>query len=276
MILLSRLLLLLCVLAGCALLCIDARAIPDLFLNADPTLQGSFSLTHLRPFVLVMGHASVVLLLLHRMFAREPAPSGARAAFQVALGTLGLELLSLAPCVLAPGALCGVFYILVSQATAPVMLAAFVAYLVQAGSPMLTRISATGAVLLGAGVAAAFWHFTPASAAGCGTIQDELKRGACIMNFALRDSDESLCNQVAFDSSRWSCLYQIAERKGLPALCERITAPCRYESPGLQCDPVTYRDTCYLVVARKLEDEKWCGQVSDAAKQAGCLEQSRR
>ena len=103
-----------------------------------------------------------------------------------------------------------------------------------------------------------------------------MKRGACIMNFALRDSDESLCNQVSFDSSRWSCLYQIAERKGNPALCEQIAAPFRFKSPGLQCDPETYRDTCFLVVARKLKDEKWCGQISNAAKQAGCLEQSRR
>jgi len=276
MVLSSRLLLSLAVIAASALLFIDARAIPDLFLNADPTLQGSFSLLHLRPFVSVLGHGSVVLMSLHRLFARGPAPSGARVAFQVGLGALGLEAVSLAPCFLVLGALCGVFYFLVNLATAPVMLAAFVVYLARVGSSMLMRTSATVAVLLAVGVAAAFWQFTPKLAAGCETIQDELKRGNCIMNFALRDSDESLCDQVSFDSSRWSCLYEIAERKGKPALCEQIAAPCRFKSRGLQCDPETYRDTCFLVVARKLKDEKWCGQISDAAKQAGCLEQSRR
>ncbi|MFY9317425.1 MAG: hypothetical protein WAO95_17945 [Burkholderiales bacterium] len=273
---LLRLLHLLPVVAACALLIVDARAIPDLFLNADPTLQGSFSLLHLRPFVAVLGHACVVLASLHRLFAGAPAPSGARWAFRAMLGALVLEVVSLAPCVFAPDALCGLFYLLVNHATAPIMLAAFVAYLARAGSARLTRASAAGALLLAAGVAAAFWQVTPRSAGGCDAIGDELKRGACLMNFALRDSDELLCDRVSFDSSRWSCLYQIAERKGKPALCMQIAAPCRFASPGVQCDPQTYRDTCYLVVARKLKDETWCGQVSDAGKRAACLKQSGR
>jgi hypothetical protein len=271
-----RLLLVLPALAACALALLDARAIPDLFLKTDPTLQGSFSLLHLRPFVSVLGHAAVVLMALHQMFRSAPTASAARTAFRTALVALGLEALALAPCALARDALCGVFYIFVGEATGPVMLAAFIFYLARAGDPILTRASAAAAVLLACGAAAAYWQLTPQSAAACEAIGDELKRGTCIMNIALRDDDAALCDRVSFDSSRWSCLYQVAERQGQPALCERITAPCRYTSPGLQCDPQTYRDLCYLVVARKLKDQKWCARIAAGDKRSSCLQQSGR
>lgn len=271
-----RLPLVLPALAACALLLLDARAIPDLLLKSDPTLQGSFSLRHLRPIVAVLGHAAVILMSLHLMFARAPATAGARTAVKLALAALALEVLVLLPCAFAPDALCGVFYIFISEATGPVMLAAFLFYLARAGSPALTRASAAAAVLLAGGAAAAYWQFTPQSAAACEAIGDELKRSTCMMNFALRDDDDSLCERVSFDSSRWSCLYQIAERRGKPALCEQIAAPCRFASPGLQCDPQTYRDTCYLVVARKLKDEKWCAPIAAQDKRSSCLKQSAR
>jgi hypothetical protein len=213
---------------------------------------------------------------LHLLIARTPATSGARVAFRLALAALGLEALTLAPCAFARDALCGVFYIFVSEATGPVMLAAFVYYLARAGSRALARASAAAAILLALGAAAAYWRLTPQSATACEAIGDELKRGTCMMNIALRDNDAALCERVSFDSSRWSCLYEIAERQGNPALCEQISAPCRFASPGLQCDPQTYRDLCYLVVARKLKDEKWCAPIAAEDKRSACLQQSGR
>ena len=261
-------------LAAGALLVLDVRQLPDLFLRANPTMQGSFSLLHVQPFVSVAGHLCVLVLALYLALGKGKGAKYPKVASWICFGALAIELLALAPCLLAPDALCGLFYTLLNMITAPVMLAAFVAFLFRAGDARLIQISTAGAILLVVGSVAAYWQFTPKSARECNSIADELKRGACIMNFALRDSDEALCDQVSFDSSRWSCLYEIAERKGMPALCEQITLPCRFESPGVQCDVENYRDTCYLVVARKLKDEILCDHVTDTVKQAGCREQS--
>ena len=94
------------------------------------------------------------------------------------------------------------------------------------------------------------------------------------MDFALRTNDDRLCEQVTFDSSRWSCTYQIAERKGDATLCERIALPCRYTGPGPTCEPARFRDTCYLVTARKLGDRTLCERMTPGDLQASCRKQA--
>jgi hypothetical protein len=145
-----------------------------------------------------------------------------------------------------------------------------------AGSRALAGTTLVAAVALVAAGLGAFWGVTPKSAGECDNLGESLKRDACVMNFALRHTDETLCERINFDSSRWSCLYQIAERKDMPALCEQITRPCRHISPGLACEPDLYRDTCYLVVARKIRDKALCSNVTDPGKRASCESQSAK
>lgn len=258
------------------LLLIEIDPIRDLIYNADPTLQGSVSFLNLRPLVAAAGLLATLLLSLYLVFASAPLRRSARIGARLCLGALAVELLALVPCLLTPGALCGVYYLLVNQAAAPVMLAGVVLVVFGVRSRALTGAATVVAAVLLAAAAGLYWQVTPKSAAGCASVRDPLKRDACVLNFALRHSDESLCAQVDFDSSRWSCLYQVAERKGLAALCEQIERPCRNKTPGPACDPGLYRDTCYLVVARRLKDAAWCDHVGDAGKRASCAAQSSR
>lgn len=256
------------------LLFFEVDPVRDLIFNADPTLQGSLSFLNIRPLLSVAGHLSAVMLALYLSFASAPVTPGAKRGITLCYGALGVELLALAPCLLFPGSLCGVFYLLVNQAAGPAMIAGLAAVSCTAGSRSLagaTIVMAVTLLVTGLGV---FWAVTPKSAGECESLSESLKRDACVMNFALRHNDEKLCDQVNFDSSRWSCLYQIAERKGMPALCEQIARPCRYTAPGPACEPALYRDTCYLVVARKIQDKALCGNVTDAPKRASCESQA--
>ncbi len=258
------------------LLSFEVVPVRDLIFNADPTLQGSLSLLNIRPLLSVAGHLSAVTLALYLLFATTPATRGAKAGIYLCYGALGVELLALAPCLVYPGALCGVYYVLINHVAAPVMMAGLAVVSCTAGSRALagtTSVVAVALVAIGLGV---FWTVTPKSAGECENLGESLKRDTCVMNFALWVNDEKLCERVNFDSSRWSCLYQIAERKDMPALCEQITRPCRHISPGLACEPNLYRDTCYLVVARKLRDKALCGNVTDARKRADCESQAAR
>lgn len=139
---------------------------------------------------------------------------------------------------------------------------------------MLTGVTGLGVAGLGAAALAAYWYFTPKTPDDCARISDDLKRGVCLMDFALRTNDDRLCEQVTFDSSRWSCTYQIAERKGDATLCERIALPCRFTGPGPTCEPARFRDTCYLVTARKLGDRTLCERMTPGDLQASCRKQA--
>lgn len=262
--------------AALSLIGLEAGPLADLFLRADPTLQGSFSLLNARPLLSVAGHLALVALSLRLAFVTAPATPIARIGAWLSYCALALELLSLAPCVFGGGALCGVFYVVVGPLTALAMLAGFGLLLTAGASRTLKRGAVAGMVGLGAAAFAAYWHVTPKSPGDCAMISDDIKRGSCVMNFALQTSDDRLCEQVAFDSSRWTCTYQIAERKGDATLCERIVLPCRYTSPGLACEPERYRDTCYLVTARKLNDPKLCERVTQGDMQVNCRRQASR
>jgi hypothetical protein len=255
------------------LLLFEVNPIRDLIFNADPTLQGSLSFLNIRPLLSVAGHLSAVMLALYLLFASAPVTPGAKAGIYLCYGALGVELLALAPCLVVPGSLCGLYYLLINQAAAPVMLVGLAVVSCTAGSRALVGANIVVAVTLLATGLGIFWGVTPKSAGECDNLGESLKRDACVMNFALRYNDEKLCEQVNFDSSRWSCLYQIAERKDMPALCEQITRPCRNITPGPACEPNLYRDTCYLVVARKIRDKALCGNVTDAHKRASCESQ---
>jgi hypothetical protein len=258
-----------------ALIVLEVGPMGDIFLRADPTLQGAFSSLHLRGFLTVAAHGALIALALQWLFAPPALGKLARAAAWACFGALALELLTLAPCVAAGGALCGVFYIVASPFTALVMLIAFGVYLTASGSRGLACAAALGVVTLLASALAAYWLLTPQSPVDCERLGPGMKRDNCVMNFALQTHDDKLCDTVNFDSSRWSCTYQIAERKGDAALCERIVPPCRYTAPGPACEPDRFRDTCYLVVARKLHDAKLCERVRAGDMQANCRKQMR-
>lgn len=274
MTLLRRLLALAAALAAVSLIALEARPLWDIFLRADPTLRGSFSILHARTFLSVAGHLALVMMSLRLTFvAAAPTPIG-RIGVWLCYGALALEFLLLAPCVFAGGALCGLYYVVGGPFTALAMIFGFGLFVSTSGSRMLTGVTVLGVVGLGAAALAAYWYFTPKSPAECARISDDLKRGACVMNFALRTDDDRLCEQVTFDSSRWSCIYQIAERKADATLCERIALPCRYTGPGLACEPVRYRDTCYLMTARALSDPELCERMTSGDLQASCRKQA--
>lgn len=257
------------------LIALEARPLADIFLRADPTLQGSFSLLHTRAFFSVAAHAALIALAIHLVFAKAQWNTRARLGALLCLGALGLELLSLAPCLLGGGKLCGVYYILIGPFTALAMLVGTAIFVAASGNRGLRRTVALGAASLCAAALAAYWHFTPRSPADCARIASEFQRGACVMNFALQTNDDQLCEQVNFDSSRWSCTYQIAERRGDATLCERISLPCRYTRPGPACEPEGFRNTCYLVVARKLRDAQLCQRITTGEMKANCQAQAR-
>lgn len=159
--------------------------------------------------------------------------------------------------------------------TATLILVGFAAYLATSRSRAL--ITATGLTVISivGSALTTFWYVTPRSHHECARLAEPIRRDLCRMNFALRMDDAALCDTIDFDPSRWSCTYQIAERKGEPELCDRIAPPCRHRSPGLVCDPDFYRNTCFLVVARKLRDPRLCEQMTPGELQARCLEQTR-
>ena len=261
--------------ASAVLIALEARPLADVFLRADPTLQGSFSLLHARPFLSVAAHCGLIVLAVHGFFTAAPQRSRARLGMLMSFGALGLEVLSLAPCLIAADALCGVYYIVIGPFAALIMLAGFAIYLAASGSRGLTQATALGVVSLGAAALAAYWIVTPHAPADCTRIASDIQRDSCVMNFALQTNDAQLCEQVNFDGSRWSCTYQIAERKGDATLCDRISPPCRYTGPGPACEPERFRDTCYLVVARRLRDGRLCERITPGDMQTNCRAQAR-
>lgn len=272
--LILRLLALAATFAAVSLIAVDATPLADIFLRADPTLQGSFSILQARAFLSVSAHFGLALLSLWLTFSTTPAPRISRTGAWLAYGALGLELLTLTPCVFAGSALCGLYYIFLGPITALVMLAGFGLFVVTGSSRALRHASTLSFVALGTAALGGYWYFTPQSAAECSRISDDIKRGTCVMNFALQTGDDKLCEQIALDSARWSCIYQIAERKGDAALCLRISLPCRYTALGPACEPERFRDTCYLVTARKLGDPALCGRVTPGDSQASCRKQA--
>lgn len=258
------------------LLALDLRPLGALFLRSDPTLRGSFSLLHARAFLSPAAHLALIALALFRLRASLPLDPRARRAARAAFAALSLEIAALLPCTFALDALCGVYYILVAPFTATAMLAAVAVFVGAAGSRSLLHWTAIGLAGLAAAGVATWSLVAPKSAADCRQIAAGLPRDNCLVNFALPAGDAALCGEVVFDSSRWSCLYEIAERAGNPALCDQISAPCRYTQPGPSCEPERYRDTCFLVVARKLRDASLCERVGDPAQQSSCREQAER
>ena len=89
-------------LAAGALLVLDIRQLPDLFLRANPTLQGSFSLLHVQPFVSVAGHLSVAALALYLALGKDNGAKNTKFASGICFGALAIELLALAPCMRPP------------------------------------------------------------------------------------------------------------------------------------------------------------------------------
>ena len=76
--LLLRLLALAAALAAASLIALEITPLWDIFLRADPTLQGPFSMLHARAFLSIAGHLALVMLSLHgvhtfqRRYIRQP------------------------------------------------------------------------------------------------------------------------------------------------------------------------------------------------------------
>lgn len=264
------------VLAAGALATLEARPVAELFVRADPVLRGSWTLLGLRPLLALVGHVALIVIGLHRLLARRAVstgPTGARTTAWICYGLLAFELLLLVPCLFAHDALCGVYYIVASPLTATSMLLGLAVYVSTTRSRALTASAASISLAAVGASVAAYWMVTPGTHAECDQIAEAIARDTCRMNFALAASDADLCETVDFDSSRWSCLYQIAERDGNAVLCDRIAWPCRNTDPGPACDPEFYRDTCLLVVARRLQDATLCGRMAPGELQSRCREQ---
>lgn len=272
--LLQRMLAVAAALASISLITLEVGPLADIFLRTDPTLQGSLSILHARAFLSVTGHLALAVLSLRIAFIEAPVTLTARIGAWLCYGALALEVLSLTPCMVALDALCGVYYVMAGPLTALAMLAGFGLFVTASASRRLTTATVLGLVGLGATALAVYWNFTPKSPAECTRISDDIKRGACVMNFALQTGDDRLCEQITLDSSRWSCTYQIAERKSDASLCERIAPPCRYAVPGSACEPERFRNTCYLVTARKLRDPNLCEGMTPGDLRTSCRKQA--
>lgn len=266
---------LLVILVAGALIALEAQPLVDLFSRSDPRLSGSFSLLNARPLLSVAAHAALILIGMHRLLAPPSTTVSSRARARLCYGVFAIELLALTPCVFGRAALCGVFYVGLGPVTATLILIGFAAYLATSRSRALITATGLTVISIAGSALTTFWYVTPRSHHECARLAEPIRRDLCRMNFALRMDDAALCDTIDFDPSRWSCTYQIAERKGEPELCDRIAPPCRHRSPGLVCDPDFYRNTCFLVVARKLRDPRLCEQMTPGELQARCLKQTR-
>lgn len=254
---------------------LEVRPLASLFLRAGPTPEGLFGLQTARPLLMVAAHLALILVAVHQMFAVQATVLATRGVVVFCYAVLALEWLTLAPCLFAGDALCGVYYVGFGPGAAIAIAIGFVAYLTVAKSRAFLATAMVFLLLGASGALAAYWRLTPKSYADCDRVSEPIGRDHCRMGFALEAGDEILCDRVDFDSLRWSCLYQIAEREGNVALCDRITLPCRNQTPGPVCDPDFYRDTCLLVVARKLRDPHPCERIIGGELRERCSAQAR-
>jgi len=256
------------VLLAAAVLAIEINPVTEFFLRASPLSERGGLLWGLRPLLSIAGHGLLILIGIHHALSPGVSTRGARIGRCVGYGALLLELASLLPCVAMPDALCGLWFMLINPWTALAMLigSGCVAWATP-GRRLMHGCLAAVAGLVGLGMVA-YWTVTPKQADDCG--RPSVRADACLLDFALRERDAMLCEGIAHDSTRWTCLYQLAERARMPELCARIAAPCRDRTPGLACEPALYRDTCFIVVARAFGDAGYCDSIIEVQKRQSC------
>jgi hypothetical protein len=256
------------VLLAAALLALEINPVTELFLRASPLSERGGLVLRLRPLLSIAGHGLLILIGLHHTRSPYARTRGARSGRLLAYGALALELASLLPCVAMPDALCGLWFILVNPWAALAMLIGGGCIVWAAAGRGLLYCSLAAGAGLGTLLLLAYWTVTPKHADDCG--RASVRADACLLEFAVRDRDALLCQRIEHDSTRWTCLYRLAERTRMPELCAHIAPPCRDHTPGLGCEPALYRDTCFVVVSRALGDARYCAAIIDATKRESC------
>lgn len=183
-----------------------------------------------------------------------------------------LEGLSLSPCAVGFGdAFCGFWWVILSMITSPVLIAITLIFLFSSDKRTLVRTgkAIVGGVLL-AGIMT-FFILTPKNADACMTLPEITDRAACLEKFALRDNDVTICRQIEFRSTRFACLYKVAEETEAPVICEEIADPegaviAAYETPASST-----RDLCYYLLGFKMHSQDMCQKVGDEKMRNTCM-----
>lgn len=240
----------------------------DTFRLADPTgLFGFFM--HAANFVSNICVVVMAVLLVVSIEKRQLIP------YKVCLLVFGIKLLeaiSLSPCLMGWGdAFCGLWWVLLSQVTAPILIAITFVFLITSGKKVLVRTAfGLATVILTAGTLS-FLLLTPKTHEACMDLDSITGRAACLEKFALRDSNVEICRKIEFRSTRFNCLYNVARDTETPALCEEITDPAEaeiasYETPSLQT-----KDLCYYLLGFKMRSQDMCQKVNDEEMRNTCI-----
>src|SRR5690242_2959201 len=197
----------------------DLRGIVQVFELADPT-GGYGRYLHLGGLAANLAVLLVaVCVLVPRIRARVRVGIAA-----VVLAPSAVEALAALPCFLAahPGALCGLGVILVLEASIPIVLFAACAFIAAAPLRSVQVAGAALAVVLVGFAAGAQAVLAPTAPQDCNALSEVTARSSCLKAFAERAQDEGLCRMIAFRTTRFSCLLEVAVAKQRPQLCDEI------------------------------------------------------
>ena len=252
-------------LVSAALIVEDYRNVASVFQLADPT-GGYGAYLHLGS---LLSNLTVIFVAGTVLLRR--ASTGTVAATMVFAPPI-LEAAAALPCFLSarPGALCGLWAVVVAEFTIPLVVAAGIAFVWRSRSAAVSRAAVGGLASFALLVAALQLTLGPSGPGDFKELPDTIKRSNCLNAFALRAEDESLCRSIEFRSTRFLCLSEIAAARRSSVPCEEIrdaSPPANYESPA-----AFYRDACFHQLASLLRDRGQCERVEDPQVHARCEE----
>lgn len=242
----------------------------DVFQLGDPTGLFGF-LMQVGGFVSNLCVILIAILFLLPLATGKTNPIPHKTALLI-FGIKLLEGLSLSPCTVGYGeAFCGLWWVVLSTFTGPVLIAITLIFLFSSDQKALVR---TGKVIVGSVLLAGimiFFVLTPKNADACMTLAEITDRAACLEKFALRDNDVEICRKIEFRSTRFACLYKVAEGTENPAICDEITDPegaiiAAYETPASST-----KDLCYYLLGFKMHSQDMCQKVGDEQMRNTCI-----
>lgn len=240
----------------------------DVFRLADPTGLFGFMMQ-------VGGFVSNICVLLIAGLVALSAKKELLVPYKVCLLIFGIKLLeglSLSPCAIGWGeAFCGMWWVLLSNLTSPILIAVTFIFLFTSERKILTH---TAMVMIGSiavtGVAL-FFLLTPKTAPSCMALDTITARAACLEKFALRDHDVTICRQIEFRSTRFNCLYNVARDTEDPGICEEISDPPGTKIAAYETPSSATKDLCYYLMGFKMSSQEMCQKVDDDKMRETCM-----
>lgn len=242
----------------------------DVFHLADPTGLFGF-LMQVGGFVSNLCVILIAALFLLPLATGKTNPVPHKTAALI-FGIKLLEGLSLSPCTIGYGeAFCGLWWVVLSMITSPVLIVITLIFLFSSDQKMLahTGKAIVGVVLLA--IVMTFFILTPKNAEACMTLSEITDRAACLETFARRDNDVEICRKIEFRSTRFDCLYNVARDTETPALCEDIADPENVTIAAHETPASATRDLCYYLLGFKMRNQDMCQKVGDEQMRNTCI-----